>query len=74
MSEKPYLPNGFLFVDVLVKMSCQSLDHEKLEALLESCLLAGNYAALKQTLWEVFSNQECLANSWSKLSPPGRKG
>ena len=55
-----------------VKMSQQTLDHEKLESLLESCKSSGNYSTLKQTLWEVFSNQECLANSWSNSSIPGK--
>lgn len=54
-----------------VKMSQQTLDHEKLECLLAECKTSGNYAALKQCLWEVFSSQESLANSWSNRSLPG---
>jgi len=31
---------------------------------------AGDWAPLKQALWEVFSSPECLAGSWSLDSPP----
>ncbi|MBM3938350.1 MAG: hypothetical protein FJ333_06815 [Sphingomonadales bacterium] len=57
-----------IFVDVSAKMSQQTLDHERLKSLLARCQASGDYTALKQTLWEVFSNQESLANSWSNNS------
>jgi hypothetical protein len=52
-------------------MSQQTLDHDKLERLLAECRSSGNYSALKQTLWEVFSSQESLGNSWSNQSIAG---
>lgn len=55
-----------------VKMSQQTLDHERLVRLVEEGRSSNNYSALRQTLWEVFSSQEALANSWTNTPLPGR--
>jgi len=43
----------------------QTLDEEKLDQIIKECEDSDNYSTLKQTLWDVFSNQDSLANSWS---------
>jgi len=42
----------------------QTLDEEKLGKLVKECESSGNYGPLKQSLWDVFSSQISLANSW----------
>jgi len=41
-----------------------SLNKEKLDKIIKECTASGNFSELKQTLWDVFSTQDSVANSW----------
>jgi len=40
------------------------LDEEKLSSIIKECTGSKDFSKLKQTLWDIFSSQESLANSW----------
>jgi len=46
------------------------LNEARLEEIISSCERSGDWASLKQSLWEVFSTPDCLGASWAQTSSP----
>merc|ERR1719278_654685 len=46
------------------------LNEARLEEIISNCERSGDWAPLKQSLWEVFSTPDCLGASWAQTSSP----